>query len=68
MSARIRDSQFQSSKSTPLTSDVRGDTVTLVEPLDLVSHGDDGADGLMTGDQRELGDELSLVDVRLDTA
>ena len=63
-----------------LTSNVGSDSVALGEASDLGSHLDDGSDGLVSRDElgsagtskprqrsthRELGDELSLVDVSL---
>lgn len=63
-----------------LTSNVGSDSVALGEASNLGSHLDDGSDGLVSRDElesagarelrqcsthRELGDELSLMDVSL---
>jgi hypothetical protein len=49
-------------------TDVGSGVVTDVETLDVLSDGVDDTDGLVTGDERELGHELSLVDVLVGSA
>jgi hypothetical protein len=49
-------------------ADVGSGVVTDVETLDVLSDGVDDTDGLVTGDEGELGHELSLVDVLVGSA
>ena len=65
---KTRCSRFDHKKTTYRDTDIGNDTVTELEVLYVLANFDDAADGFVSRDERELGDELALMDVSVRAA
>ena len=61
-------SRFDHKRTTHRDTDIGNDAVTELEVLYVLANLDDATDGFVSRDERELGDELALVDVAVRSA